>query len=47
MLLKRSAFAGTASQKKTFTVEEVAKHNTREDVWVILKGKVHAIPCSS
>lgn len=29
-------------EKKTFTSAEVAKHNTSEDLWIILKDKVHA-----
>jgi hypothetical protein len=27
-------------QLRTYTMEEVAAHNTREDVWVVLKSKV-------
>uniref|UniRef100_A0A7S4S2G2 Nitrate reductase n=2 Tax=Ditylum brightwellii TaxID=49249 RepID=A0A7S4S2G2_9STRA len=27
--------------KKTFTLEEIAKHNTEEDVWIIVKDRVY------
>uniref|UniRef100_A0A7S0QX03 Cytochrome b5 heme-binding domain-containing protein n=1 Tax=Pyramimonas obovata TaxID=1411642 RepID=A0A7S0QX03_9CHLO len=35
--------APKSAEKKTFTREDVAKHNTREDCWIILKDKVYDI----
>ncbi|KAG4940118.1 hypothetical protein AAZX31_16G019600 [Glycine max] len=31
------------SKTKTFTFEEVAKHNHRKDCWIIVKGKVYDV----
>jgi hypothetical protein len=31
-------------QQRTYTMEEVAAHNTRQDVWVVLKNKVPTPP---
>ena len=30
----------SSRQPRRYTIEEVAAHNTREDVWVVLKSKV-------
>jgi cytochrome b involved in lipid metabolism len=31
----------TAGEVKKYTVDEVAKHNKSEDLWVILKDKIY------
>lgn len=30
-------------EKKTYTLDEVSKHNTPEDCWIIVKGKVYDV----
>ena len=32
-----------AAQAKTFTMEEVKKHNTRNDCWLAIHGKVYDV----
>lgn len=31
------------SESKTFSVAEINKHNTRDDMWVIVRGKVYDV----
>jgi len=31
----------TVKTGKTFTMEEVAKHTTKDDIWIVVKGKVY------
>ena len=30
----------------TYTLDEVAKHNTRDDLWVAVAGSVYDVRCS-
>ncbi|MQL10592.1 cytochrome b5 domain-containing protein, partial [Escherichia coli] len=32
-----------ASNSKTFTFDEVAKHNHKKDCWIIVNGKVYDV----
>jgi len=36
-----TAAATTTGSKKTYTMEEVAKHTAKDDVWFVVKGKVY------
>ncbi|KAJ2315212.1 Cytochrome b5 [Coemansia sp. RSA 2702] len=31
------------SQAKSFTAEEIGKHNTRDDVWIVISNKVYNV----
>ncbi|KAJ2387912.1 hypothetical protein GGI23_006171 [Coemansia sp. RSA 2559] len=31
------------SATKTFTAEEIAKHYTRDDIWIVVHGKVYDV----
>ncbi|KAJ1664625.1 hypothetical protein IW140_004018 [Coemansia sp. RSA 1813] len=31
------------SETKTFTAEEIAKHYTRDDIWIVVHGKVYDV----
>ncbi|KAJ2556609.1 hypothetical protein EV175_001894 [Coemansia sp. RSA 1933] len=31
------------SESKTFTAEEIAKHYTRDDIWIVVHGKVYDV----
>ena len=33
----------TVKQKKTFTIDEVASHNSRTDCWTIISGQVYEL----
>ncbi|OYW85244.1 hypothetical protein B7Z17_02635, partial [Candidatus Saccharibacteria bacterium 32-49-10] len=33
----------TVKQKKTFTMDEVASHNSRTDCWTIISGQVYEL----
>ena len=36
--------AAPPASAKTYSLEEVAKHNKKEDVWIVVKGKVRVPP---
>ena len=40
------AASPAGAMSDTFTLDEVAKHNTRDDLWVAVAGSVYDVRCS-